>query len=246
MYSFTNQTAIITGGTRGIGRGISEAFLKKGAHVIATFAKDEIGAKKFLDENSQYENKIDVIKCDVTNKSEISDFFSKVEEKFNKIEILVNNSGIKKDSIMALMAPEDWATVLNTNLTGNYYMGQKAIHLFLPHKYGRIINISSVGGRLALAGQTNYAASKAGQMAMSKALSKEVGKKGITVNCVAPGFIDTELLSDLTEDQKKEYKKMIPLKKFGSIEDVANGVLFLASKESSYITGVTLDIAGGL
>jgi len=135
---------------------------------------------------------------------------------------------------------------MDVNLNGTFYMSRAAIPRFLTNRYGRIINISSIGGSLGLPGQANYAASKAGQIALTKSLSKELGKKKITVNCICPGFIETELIKDLAEEQVKEYKKSVPLKRFGTVEEVAFAVLFLASKEASYITGSTLDVTGGL
>ena len=144
------------------------------------------------------------------------------------------------------MTQEDWEQVLDTNLKGSFYMSQLSILHMMKKRYGRIINISSVGGKMGLAGQANYAASKAGQIAMSKSLSKEVAKRKITINNVCPGFIETELIDDLSEDLVKEYKSQIPMKRFGKVDEVANAVLFLASDKASYITGTTLDVSGGL
>ena len=148
--------------------------------------------------------------------------------------------------MLALMPENDWQKVMDVNLGGTYLMSKYATLLFMKNRYGRIVNISSVGAREGFPGQANYAASKAGQIALSKSLSKELGKKGITVNNICPGFIDTDLISDLTPELVKEYKNMVPMKRFGKVEEVAHGVLFLASREASYISGATLDIAGGL
>ena len=145
-----------------------------------------------------------------------------------------------------MMTLKEWNDVISTNLTGTFLMSKHAVLKFMPNRYGRIVNMSSIGGSLGLPGQANYAASKAGQIAISKTLSKEVAKRGITVNNVCPGFIDTELLADLPEEQRKEYMKDVPMKRFGKVEEVAAAVLFLASKEASYITGASLEIAGGL
>ena len=244
--NFENQTVIITGGTRGIGRGIACAFLAEGATVIATYAGNDLAAMKFKEESIQFGEKLIVKKCDVRDESAIINFFSEIEISHPKIEILINNSGIRKDQIVASMSLAEWNDVISTNLTGTFLMSKYAVLQFMKNRYGRIINMSSIGGSLGLPGQANYAASKAGQIAISKSLSKEVAKRGITVNNICPGFIDTELLADLPEEQRKLYMKDVPMKRFGKVEEVAAAVLFLASKEASYITGASLEISGGL
>jgi 3-oxoacyl-[acyl-carrier protein] reductase len=246
MFDFTDQVAIVTGGTRGIGRGVSEAFLKAGAKVIATFTSNEASANEFKDSLGELSKNLTLKKFDVSDYSAVESFWNEVKTEFAQIHVLVNNSGIRKDGLGMTMPVEDWKQVLSVNLDGSFYMSKMAIEHFMSNRYGRIVNMSSVGGRLALSGQANYAASKAAQVAMSKTLSKEVGKKGITINNVCPGFIETELIADLPAEQVKEYKKQVPLKRFGKVSEVAHGVLFLAAKESGYITGTSLDIAGGL
>jgi 3-oxoacyl-[acyl-carrier protein] reductase len=243
---FENQTAIVTGGTRGIGRGITEAFLKEGARVVATYAGNDAAAMKMKEELSLYGDKLIVKKCDVRYEEAVTNFYKYIEETFPKIEILVNNSGIRKDQVTAMMSLIEWNDVISTNLTGTFLMSKHAVLQFMKNRYGRIVNMSSIGGSLGLPGQANYAASKAGQIAISKSLSKEVAKRGITVNNICPGFIDTELLADLPEEQRKEYMKDVPMKRFGKVEEVAAAVLFLASSEASYITGASLEISGGL
>lgn len=243
---FTNQTVIVTGGTRGIGRGITEAFLKNGATVIATYAGNEAAANKLKEELNSYGEKLITKKCDVRDEVAITEFFKYVEETFPSVEVLVNNSGIRKDQLTATMSLVEWNDVINTNLTGTFLMSKHAVLQFMKKRYGRIINMSSIGGSLGLPGQANYAASKAGQIAISQTLSKEVAKRGITVNNVCPGFIDTELIADLPEEQRKEYMAQVPMRRFGKVEDVANAVLFFASKEASYITGASLEVDGGL
>ena len=243
---FQNQTVIVTGGTRGIGRGISEAFLKKGATVIATYAGNDAAANKMKEENSSFGEKLFVKKCDVRDEQAVLSFYKYVEETFPTVEVLINNSGIRKDQLTATMTLADWNDVISTNLTGTFLMSKHAVLQFMKNRYGRIVNMSSIGGSLGLPGQANYAASKAGQVAISKSLSKEVAKRGITVNNVCPGFIDTELLADLPEERRSEYMKDVPMKRFGKVEEVASAVLFLASREASYITGASLEISGGL
>lgn len=244
--NFENQVAIVTGGTRGIGKGITQALLQTGAKVIATYAHNDAKANIFKEEMALYTDRLTLKKFDVTDKSQCEDFFRAVTEEFDQVHILINNSGIRRDNLGASMTQEDWEQVLDTNLKGSFYMSQLSILHMMKKRYGRIINISSVGGKMGLAGQANYAASKAGQIAMSKSLSKEVAKRKITINNVCPGFIETELIDDLSEELVKEYKSQIPMKRFGKVDEVANAVLFLASDKASYITGTTLDVSGGL
>lgn len=246
MKRFDNQTVIVTGGTRGIGRSIAQAFLLEGAKVIVTYAGNDTAAEAFQKENEQYQANLDVQKFDVSNSDAVKSFYQYLDDKYDSIEVLVNNSGIRQDALTAMMSDDQWERVLDVNLGGTFLMSREVISRMMSNRYGRIVNISSIGGSLGLSGQANYAASKAGQVALSKTLSKEVGKKGITVNNVCPGFIDTELLSDLPEEQVKEYKKTVPMKRFGKGEEVAAAVLFLASKEASYITGASLEVTGGL
>lgn len=243
---FINQVAIVTGGTRGIGRGITESFLKAGASVIATYANNDTKAQEFKAQMSEYDGKLHLFKFDVSKLEECKTFYKTVTERFEKIHILVNNSGIRKDSLAATMSEEEWDSVIDINLKGTFNMTSQAVLHMMGNRYGRIINISSVGGKLGLPGQANYAASKAGQIALSKSISKEVGKRKITINNVCPGFIDTELISDLPIEQVKEYKATVPLKRFGTTDEVAHAVLFYASAGASYITGTSLDVSGGL
>jgi 3-oxoacyl-[acyl-carrier protein] reductase len=244
--NFDNSVAIVTGGTRGIGRGITEAFLKAGASVIATYASNDEKANQFKEEMIIYGDKLILKKFDVSVKSACEDFFKEITETHEKIHILVNNSGIRKDNLGASMTEEEWDSVLNINLKGTFNMTQQAILHMMGNRYGRIINISSIGGTIGIAGQANYAASKAGQIAMSKSLSKEVAKRKITINNVCPGFIETELIGDLGADLVKEYKSQVPMKRFGKVDEVSHAVLFFASENASYITGTSLEVAGGL
>lgn len=246
MGDFNEQVVVVTGGTRGIGRGITEAFLKQGAKVIATYASNTEKANAMKDELSEFGNQLYLKKFDVSKRSECLHFFEEAEKEFQKIDILVNNSGIRKDNLAATMTEDDWNQVIDINLKGTFNMTSLAVLHMMKNRYGRIVNISSVGGKLGLPGQANYAASKAGQIALSKSISKEVGKRKITINNVCPGFIETELIEDLPENLVKEYKTQVPLKRFGTTEEVAHAVLFYASPGASYITGTTLDVSGGL
>jgi 3-oxoacyl-[acyl-carrier protein] reductase len=246
MYEFKGQTVIITGGTRGIGKSIAESFLKEGARVIVTYTSNETAAAQFKQDNSQYAENIDLQKLDVASYEDVEKFFKYMDAKYGDFEVLVNNAGIRKDSVLAMMKKSDWHDVMNVNLAGIFYMCKFAVKSLMRKRYGRIINISSVMERYGFEGQANYAASKAGLSALTKSLSKEIATRGITVNCVSPGFIATELIKDLPDKLRESYLSRIPLRRFGNPEEVAACVLFLASKEASYVTGSTLEVAGGL
>ena len=246
QFDFKGQIAIVTGGTRGIGRAVSEAFLKAGSKVIATYRNNEEEAKKFFDANSTHSECLNIYRFDVTRYDEVEKFFKDAEEKHGVPQVVVVSSGIRADSIVGMMKTEDWNNVIDTNLTGTFNVCKLAVQCMMRQKYGRIITLTSPIGKFGFAGQANYAASKAGQVALVKSLSKEVASRKITVNCVSPGFIDTDFIADLPDKQKDAYKKQVPLKRFGTAQDVAKPVLFLASKESSYITGSVLEVTGGL
>lgn len=243
--SFENQVVIVTGGTRGIGKGIAQAFLNARATVIATYSGNDQAAENFRQEQPDPKRLI-LKKFNVADTTACTNFYKEITLEVDQVHVLINNAGIRKDNLGATMTEEAWDQVLDINLKGTFNMTQQAILHMMGKRYGRIINISSIGGQLGLPGQANYAASKAGQVAIAKSLSKEVAKRNITINNVAPGFIDTELIADLPQEQIKEYKSQVPMKRFGKVEEVASAVLFLASEQASYITGATLDISGGL
>ncbi len=246
MYDFEGQTVIVTGGTRGIGRGIAGRFLEAGAKVIATYSTNEAAAAQFRQDNSQFADNVDIQRLDVTKYEEVDGFFKYVDTNYKSFEVLVNNAGIRKDSVLAMMKESDWHDVMNVNLAGVFFMCKFAVRVLMRRRYGRIINVSSVMERYAFEGQANYAASKAGLIALTKSLSKEGATRGIMVNCVSPGFIVTELIQDLPDKLREAYLERIPLKRFGSAEEVAACVLFLASREASYVTGSNLEVSGGL
>ena len=246
QFDFKNQTVIVTGGTRGIGRGVTEAFLAAGATVIATYRSNVNTAEKFQEANEAYQDQLHLRQFDVGQHTDVVAFFRYFEDNFERLDVLVNNSGVRRDSVVGMMSAEDWNDVIQTNLTGTYHMSKVAVQNLMRQKYGRIINITSPIGRYGFAGQSNYAASKAGQVAFTRSLSKEVASRNITVNCVSPGFIDTDFIADLPEDQKKQYLSQVPVKRFGTVEEVARAVLFLADRDSSYINGAVLEITGGL
>lgn len=246
MENFNGKIALVSGATRGIGRAIARGFLQAGARVIGIYAGNAQAAEQFREENSAFSSQLELVKCDVASESQVTSLFKMIESKYESISILVNNAGIRRDAMLAMMTASQWQQVIDTNLTGTFLMAKQAVLLMLKNKYGRIINITSPVAHLGFPGQANYAASKAGQIALTRSLAKEVAKKKITVNCVSPGFITTDFINDLNQELLAEYKKMVPMKRFGTAEEVADAVLFLAGSRSTYITGTVLDVNGGL
>lgn len=246
MTFFQGKKVIITGATRGIGRSIAQSFLDLGATVIGVYAGNQEAAETFLSEAATKGQDLSLYQCDISNKEQVKSFYNAIAERFQSVDILINNAGIRKDAIVALMKEEHWQQVIDINLTGTFLMSKHAVPLMMQQKFGRIINITSPMSYLGFAGQANYAASKAGQIGLTKSLSKETAKKKITVNCVSPGFIATDLINDLSSEQLAAYKKLIPMKRFGTPQDVADAVMFLASDKASYITGAVLELTGGL
>jgi 3-oxoacyl-[acyl-carrier protein] reductase len=245
MSRFQGQTVVVTGATRGIGSAISRAFLEQGAKVIGTYRGNRESADAFA-ASLPPEQSLELHAFDIADYTSVEAFFKTIEVEHPSIDVLVNNGGIRRDAVAAMMKESDWRAVIDTNLTGAYQMSKFAIQNMMRQRKGRIVNISSPMSREGFAGQSNYAASKAGLEGMTRSISKEVATRGITVNCVSPGFIDTELLSDLDDSTRKSYKKMVPIRRFGKPAEVAAAVLFLASEDAAYITGSVLDVAGGL
>jgi len=246
MYDFQGQTAIVTGGVRGIGRSIAEGFLEAGARVVATYSSNEAAAARFKEDNSEAAGRVEVRKCDVSSYNEVEEFFEYIDKQYEGFEVLVNNAGIRKDAVLAMMRESEWHDVLNVNLSGIFYTSKFAVMSMMRKRYGRIINITSPSGKYGFEGQANYAASKAGLVALTRSLSKEVARRNITVNCVSPGFIATELIEDLPEELRSSYVAQVPMKRFGKPGEVAACVLFLASRDASYVNGATLEVTGGL
>ncbi len=245
MTDFTGQKAIVTGAGRGIGRAISQALLDQGATVIGLYAGNTAAAEAFT-ASCGAADRLQMHQVDVRDYQAVEQLYQQVEEQFDTIDILINNAGIRRDGVLAMMPEQDWQQVLDVNLTGGYIMSKFAVQLMMKQKYGRIVFITSPMGHLGFAGQANYAASKAGQVGLMKSLSKEVAKRKITVNCVSPGFIGTDLIDDLDDARIKAYKKMVPARRFGTPEEVADAVLFLSGKNAAYINGSVLEITGGL
>ena len=241
----TIKVALVTGASRGIGASIAVELAKNNMLVIGTATSDKgVGA---IEENFKLnkQNGIGLV-LDVNDNKSIVSLINHVEENYGSISILVNNAGITKDTLLMKMKDEDWDEVMNTNLKSVFKLSQSVIRKMMKNRYGRIINISSVVGHSGNAGQTNYTAAKAGMSGFTKSLAQEVGSRGITVNCVAPGFIDTEMTQSLPEEYKNQLISKIPLGKLGSPNDIANAVAFLTSENAGYITGETLHINGGM
>jgi 3-oxoacyl-[acyl-carrier protein] reductase len=250
MQEFHERKVVISGASKGIGKAIAKAFLDAGATVIGVYGSDRSAADTFMQEcetdAASRENRLFLYPCDVSDESAVLGFYAEIEKKFDTIDVLVNNAGIRRDAVLAMMQSSDWQRVIDVNLTGTFNMSKQAVLLMMKKKYGRIIHITSPMAHMGFAGQANYAASKAGQIGMMRSLSKETAKRKITVNCISPGFIDTELLDGLTAEQLDAYKKMVPMKRFGRTEEVAAAVLFLAGEQASYISGAVLEVTGGL
>lgn len=244
---FGGQSVIVTGGTRGLGRAIALAFLQDGATVHATYRSNAEAAESLKDQAGEHAQRLHTHSFDVADHDAVEGFWKGLDEVSpDGIDVLVNNAGLRRDGVLALMSQESWKAVLDTNLGGSFNMSKFAVQNMLRQRYGRIIMITSPAGEFGFQGQGNYGASKAGQIGLMRSLCKEVAKKNITVNCVSPGFIDTELLEDLPEKLRKDYAQMVPMRRFGTPEDIAYAVQCLAAKEAKYITGTTLEVTGGL
>jgi 3-oxoacyl-[acyl-carrier protein] reductase len=235
---------IVTGGTRGIGRSVVEAFLRGGACVTATYEGNEAAARELRERWPDFP--LELARFDVSDYSATESFFREYNATHSALDVLVCNAGLRRDSVVGMMPEADWRKVIDVNLTGSFNLCKFAVLKMMENRFGRIILVSSPSGKIGFAGQANYAASKAGQVAFAKSLARETGRRGITVNCVMPGFIDTDLIADVPDSLKKEYREQIPLRRFGRPDEVADGVLFLARRESAYITGSVLEITGGL
>lgn len=240
------QTAIITGSSRGIGRTTAEEFAKRGVNIIIVDINGgnaEIVAEEI---KSRYGVETLGIKADISKSDDVKRLFDEAVKKFSKIEILVNNAGITRDNLLIRMKDEEWDAVLNINLKGAFLCSREAVKIMSKIKYGRIINLASVVAFMGNPGQVNYSASKAGLVALTRTIAKEYASRGITVNAVAPGFIQTAMTAQLPEKVKEEMLRMIPLERFGTTEDVANAIIFLALPESGYITGQVIHVNGGM
>jgi 3-oxoacyl-[acyl-carrier protein] reductase len=240
-----NSIALVTGASRGIGAAVAMALGKQGATVIGT-ATSIAGAEQISQSLQQAAVKGAGKMLDVNDAAQIEATLKAISEQFGDVSILVNNAGITRDILLMRMKDDDWDAVISTNLTSVYRMSQAVLRPMMKARAGRIINISSVVGHMGNAGQTNYAAAKAGMTGFTKSLAQEVGSRGITVNCVAPGFIDTDMTRELPEDIRNGLLQHIPLGRLGQVEDIAAAVVYLASPQAGYISGETLHVNGGM
>ncbi|MFZ1322349.1 MAG: 3-oxoacyl-[acyl-carrier-protein] reductase [Ignavibacteria bacterium] len=239
MADFKDKVILITGGSRGIGKTIAESFTDEGATVIVTY-------RNSIDEAYFDSKGIKHFKCDVSDMKSVQEMVDSIIKDHEKIDVLINNAGITKDGLLMRMSEEDWDAVIDTNLKGVFNMTKAVTRNMMSKRYGRVINITSVVGITGNAGQANYVASKAGVIGFTKSIAKELASRNITVNAVAPGFIETEMTDKLSDEVKQTYMNMIPLKKFGKGEDIAKAVKFLAGSDADYITGQTLCVDGGI
>lgn len=242
----TDKCAIVTGASKGIGKAIALNLASKGFNIIINYRSSEAEAANIVEEIEKLGAKAIAVKADVSKFEEAEVLIKKAIDEFGKIDLLVNNAGITKDNLILRMKEEDFDSVINVNLKGCFNCIKHVTPFMLKKKYGRIINISSIVGLVGNAGQANYCASKAGVIGLTKSVSKELGSRGITVNAVAPGFIETEMTDVLPEKMKEKMLENISLRKFGTASDVAKLVTFLASDEASYITGQVIGVDGGM
>ena len=238
------KTALVTGASRGIGKAIALGLGKNNANVIVNYNHNQTDAEKVVKEIRSYGGSSIAVKADVSSFDEVSMMAEQIQKEFSKIDILVNNAGIIRDRSLGKMSLDEWHSVIDTNLNSLFYVTKQMLPMLKEN--GRIINISSIVGQYGNFGQANYAAAKAGIIGLTKSLAKELGRKKITVNAIAPGFIKTDIIKYMPFFKRKLLRYMIPLKEEGNPEDVANAVVFLASEKSRYITGSVINVDGGL
>jgi 3-oxoacyl-[acyl-carrier protein] reductase len=239
------RTALITGASRGIGRACARSLASAGYRIILA-ARSAEKLEEVASELKPGGAEVFVVEIDLASSDSIAAAFSKAAKEFGRIDILVNNAGITKDGLAVRMKKLDWENVLNTNLSGAFYAVQQVLPAMMRERWGRIVNISSVVGEMGNPGQANYVASKAGLIGLTKSLAQEVGSRNITVNAVAPGFIETDMTHGLSEELKQKMLEQTPLRRIGAPEDIAAAVKFLVSEEASFITGHVLDVNGGI
>lgn len=244
MLNFNGKTVLITGATGGIGKGICKLFQKQGAQ-LAIVGRDAAKLEEFR-KTELPAGDVKIYAVDLSDENNIAGLAAKVEEDCGKIDILINNAGITKDNLSLKISTESWHKVLDTNLTSSFLLSKAVLPIMLKRRYGRIINMTSIVGVIGNAGQSNYAASKAGLIGMSKSMALEVASRGITINCLAPGFIKTPMTDVLPDKAKERLLEDIPMSKMGTPEDIANAAVFLASDEAGYITGQTIHVNGGM
>jgi 3-oxoacyl-[acyl-carrier protein] reductase len=246
VREFADKVAIVTGGTRGIGREIVLELARRGCHIAFNFQRSNDLAEKLTHEVEELGVKALSFQVDATDFDRVKDLVKRVKDELGKIDFLVNNAGVTKDKLLAFMSFQDWQEVINTNLTGVFNFCKATIAPMMRAKSGSILNITSVSGTVGLPGQVNYSASKAGVIGLTKALAKEVGRIGITVNALALGFVDTDMTANLEGKYKEKLLERIPLQRFGTVEDIAPVVVFFLSPAARYITGAVIPVDGGV
>lgn len=244
--TLNNKISLVTGGTRGIGREVALALAKEGSDVAISYTSNEELALNIVEEIKNLGVNSIAVEANVANNDDVVNMIKTVEEKLGTIDILVNNAGITKDNILIKMSEEDWDSVLDVNLKGVFLCSKAVARAMMKKRYGKIINISSVVGINGNPGQSNYSASKAGVIGFTKSIAKELASRGIRINAIAPGFIETDMTNALKDEIKNEMMKNIPLNSFGQPRDIAHLVLFLASEKSDYITGEVIKVDGGM
>lgn len=244
--TLAGKVALVTGGSRGIGRAIALTLAEHGADVAINYAGNTAAAEEVKGAIESMDRKAILVQGSVADTDGVQTIVNQVVKELGRLDILINNAGITRDGLLMRMKEADWDAVLETNLKGVYNCSKAVMRTMMKQKSGRIVNMASVVGEMGNAGQANYAAAKAGVIGFTKSLAKEVASRGITVNAVAPGFIATDMTSVLTDEQKAEMARTIPLGRAGQPQDVANAVLFLVSEEAAYITGQVLNVDGGM
>ena len=245
MFDLSGKVALITGASRGIGQSISIILAQNGAHVICV-SRNINDVQSVADKITNQKFVASAASCDISITHNVTELVKDIIEKHGRIDILINNAGITSDNLLMRMSEDDWDNVLNVNLKAAFTAIKAASRTMIKQRSGRIINISSVVGLMGNAGQVNYAASKAGLIGMTKSVAREFASRGITANCIAPGYIETEMTNKLKDEVKSSLNEQIPLGRIGNVEDIAYAVAFLASDEASYITGQTLAVDGGM
>lgn len=243
---FKDKIAIVTGGSRGIGRAIVEGLVKEGAVVVFTYRSSKEAAERLAAELNTNGNRAEAIQHDASDSGGAIRLVDYVVKTYGGVDILVNNAGITRDQLLMRMSEDDWDFVITNNLKGVYNLSKAVLRPMMGKRYGKIVNISSIVGLVGNAGQTNYAAAKAGIIGFTKALAREIASRNIGVNAIAPGFIETDLTGNLNDDQKQKLRDQIPLKRLGKTEDVARVVCFLCSADADFMTGQVLCVDGGM
>lgn len=246
VFDLSGKTALVTGGSRGIGRAIALALAGHGASVMVNYVRNADAARETVEALRALGVRADAVQGDVAVPDEAVRIVQATIEAFGRLDILVNNAGITHDDLVLRLDQDDWDTVLNTNLRGTFFCTKSALRGMIRQRWGRIINVTSVAGLVGNAGQANYSAAKAGIIGFTKAVAKEVANRNITVNAIAPGFVETEMTRDLTEQQREAILRQIPAGRTGRPEDVAPAAVFLASEEAAYVNGHVLTVDGGL